>query len=65
MCTKDPIQSRQPSLASGNDVGMGSSELSAVHGTWYIVNLYCSKNFLLHLQGWSGDTALQNYFRLV
>lgn len=29
-----------------------------------IVNLYCSKNSLLHLQGWSGDTAHQNYFRL-
>lgn len=32
MCAEDPIQSRQSSLASGNDVGMGSSELSAVHG---------------------------------
>lgn len=32
MCTKDSIQSRQSSLTSGNDVGMGSSELSAVHG---------------------------------
>lgn len=32
MCIKDPIQSSQSSLASGSDVGMGSSELSTVHG---------------------------------